>query len=124
MKGRSGFRRSSPNGMNPVRHPHIFVAPGVSMKDKTSTETEQETRHTRPNTRPKGKNSMVAIVDENTCKGCESCLGTCPAHAITMDNDVAEIDIQLCRGCGNCIDSCPFGAISMHYREKTASPKS
>ncbi|MFA6332408.1 MAG: 4Fe-4S binding protein, partial [Methanoregula sp.] len=30
---------------------------------------------------------MVAIVDNDKCTGCETCVSECPASAIAMEND-------------------------------------
>lgn len=116
MKGRSEFgRRGSSRGMHPVRHNDIFVTPGMSRGMGNITGRNRESGHTHPDTSIKDRISRVAVVDENTCKGCGACLDACLENAITIDNDVARIDIRICRGCADCIDSCPFGSISMDY---------
>jgi len=56
---------------------------------------------------------MAAIVDKETCTGCESCVDTCPVEAISMKDDVAVIDADTCTDCGACVDSCPVEAISL-----------
>jgi ferredoxin len=90
-----------------MRHADIFVAPGTSPDMETNPVSNRGNEHSH-------RNSMVAVVDENTCMGCGACMNACPADAIMIDN-IARIDIQLCRGCALCIDSCPFRAISMDY---------
>jgi ferredoxin len=55
----------------------------------------------------------VPKVDESKCTGCESCVETCPAEAITItDNSKAKINPDLCAECGACVDTCPVEAIS------------
>ncbi|HWQ67909.1 MAG TPA: 4Fe-4S binding protein [Methanospirillum sp.] len=56
---------------------------------------------------------MTAIVDKNTCTGCETCVDECPAVAITMANEKAVVDGETCVDCGACVDVCPAEAISM-----------
>ncbi len=56
---------------------------------------------------------MPAIVDANTCTGCESCVDSCPVEAIEMKEDVAVIDADTCSDCGACVDACPVEAISL-----------
>jgi len=56
--------------------------------------------------------TMVAIVDEEKCTTCGTCVDTCPVEAITL-KDKAEIDSENCIDCGTCVDSCPEGAISI-----------
>ena len=57
---------------------------------------------------------MPACVDKEKCTGCESCVESCPAEAINMDNDSkAAIDASICTECGICVDECPIEAINM-----------
>jgi len=115
-KGRSVFgRRSSSGGMHPVRHTAIFVTPGMSRDTGNTTGKNRESGHIYPDKSPRDKTSTVAVVDDNTCKGCGACLDACLENAITIDNNVARIDIRICRGCADCIDGCPFGTISIDY---------
>ena len=55
---------------------------------------------------------MPAVVDKDTCTGCESCVDICPVEAITMEDDKAVISDE-CIDCGQCVDECPVDAISM-----------
>lgn len=69
-----------------------------------------------------------ATIDHNKCVSCGLCLSacqysaiiktqrpcerTCPAKAISMDeNKKATIDPNSCISCGICVNQCPFGAI-------------
>jgi NAD-dependent dihydropyrimidine dehydrogenase PreA subunit len=56
---------------------------------------------------------MPAVVDPETCTGCESCVDTCPVEAISMQGDVAVVDADTCTDCESCVEVCPVEAISM-----------
>jgi len=65
----------------------------------------------------------TAVVDEDLCSGCKTCLDLCPYKAITFiphNGDeagagVASINEALCKGCGTCAAACPAGAISARH---------
>jgi len=62
--------------------------------------------------------SATAMVDENLCSGCKTCLPLCSYKAITFDEGkkVSVINEALCKGCGTCAAACPSGAIkSRHF---------
>ena len=42
---------------------------------------------------------------------CCSCVGACPAGAISQGDDQYVIDAAACLDCGSCCDTCPNGAI-------------
>lgn len=56
---------------------------------------------------------MSAIVEKDTCTGCQICVGTCPVEAIDMADGVAAVDAGKCTDCGACVGECPVEAISM-----------
>ena len=56
--------------------------------------------------------TMVAIVDEEKCTACGTCVDTCPVEAINI-KEKAVIDKENCIDCGTCVDGCPEGAISL-----------
>ena len=60
-----------------------------------------------------GVTEMVAIVDNNKCTGCETCISECPASAIAMESDKARVDRDMCVDCQTCVDVCPAEALSM-----------
>ena len=53
-----------------------------------------------------------AVVNADTCVGCEACVGTCPVEAIVMEEGKAVINADPCIECGSCVSSCPVGSIS------------
>ena len=53
-----------------------------------------------------------AVVDQDTCVGCESCVGACPVSAISVDGGKAKVDADACVECGTCVGTCPVSAIS------------
>ncbi|HCA40816.1 MAG TPA: 4Fe-4S dicluster domain-containing protein [Aminobacterium sp.] len=53
-----------------------------------------------------------AVVDKDACVGCETCVGTCPVEAISMNDGKAEVDPDTCIECGSCVSVCPVNAIS------------
>lgn len=53
-----------------------------------------------------------ANVNRDVCVGCESCVGTCPVSAISMDDGKAKVDEGTCVECGSCVSTCPVSAIS------------
>jgi ferredoxin len=53
-----------------------------------------------------------AVVDRDTCIGCEACVGVCPVEAISMAEGKAQVDPDTCIECGACVSTCPVSAIS------------
>jgi len=63
----------------------------------------------------------TAVVNENICCGCMTCVSVCPYHAISFDADkkVSCVNEVLCKGCGTCGAACPTGAIKCkHFTDK------
>jgi heterodisulfide reductase subunit A len=56
----------------------------------------------------------TAVVNEELCSACKTCISLCPYTAITFleDKNVANINEALCKGCGTCVAACPAGAIT------------
>lgn len=56
----------------------------------------------------------LAVIDEESCTGCGTCVEWCPTDAIALDGeDVARRDEHACLGCGVCSRFCPEEAISL-----------
>ena len=53
-----------------------------------------------------------AVVDQDVCVGCESCVGACPVGAISVNDGKASVDAGTCVECGSCVSTCPVSAIS------------
>ena len=59
---------------------------------------------------------LIAVVDDERCVGCGTCVSLCEYNAPRMVQSapgrlVAEIDPMLCKGCGTCAARCPGRAI-------------
>ena len=56
----------------------------------------------------------LAVIDEDACTGCGTCVEWCPTDAIALDaDDVARRDENAWLGCGVCSRFCPEEAISL-----------
>ena len=51
---------------------------------------------------------------KNLCIGCKKCAEICPAHAITMKNNIPFIQKKDCITCFCCQEFCPVGAMKVH----------
>ncbi|MCK4677456.1 MAG: CoB--CoM heterodisulfide reductase iron-sulfur subunit A family protein [Bacteroidales bacterium] len=63
----------------------------------------------------------TAVVNENLCCGCQTCINVCPYTAISYDEEkqVSVVNEILCKGCGTCGSTCPTGAIrSRHFTDQ------
>ncbi len=59
---------------------------------------------------------MPAVVDQEKCTACGSCVPACPFEAISQkdeNEDKASVDPDICTDCGACVDECPVNAISL-----------
>jgi Pyruvate/2-oxoacid:ferredoxin oxidoreductase delta subunit/sugar-specific transcriptional regulator TrmB len=56
-----------------------------------------------------------ALVDAESCSGCETCLEACFFEAISIEgeDETAVVAPEKCMGCGVCIVTCPTEAISL-----------
>lgn len=66
----------------------------------------------------------TAVVNEDICCGCQTCIKVCPYSAISFleDKKVSHVNEILCKGCGTCGSTCPTGAIrSRHFTDKQIS---
>jgi ferredoxin len=60
------------------------------------------------------KSRYEAVVGNEDCTGCETCVERCQFEAITMEDDVAVVDAEKCFGCGVCVLTCPTDALKMN----------
>ncbi len=58
---------------------------------------------------------IVAVVDQDKCAVCLTCVRTCPFNVPVIDYtvDAAYIDPAKCQGCGVCASECPAKAITL-----------
>jgi heterodisulfide reductase subunit A-like polyferredoxin len=58
---------------------------------------------------------IVAVVDQDKCAVCLTCVRTCPFNVPVIDYtvDAAYIDPAKCQGCGVCVSECPAKAITL-----------
>ncbi|MBN2521859.1 MAG: CoB--CoM heterodisulfide reductase iron-sulfur subunit A family protein [Bacteroidales bacterium] len=64
--------------------------------------------------------ATTALINEEVCCGCQTCIMVCPYTAIHFDEEkhVSVINETLCKGCGTCGSTCPTGAIkSRHFTD-------
>jgi Pyruvate/2-oxoacid:ferredoxin oxidoreductase delta subunit len=56
----------------------------------------------------------LAVIDEQACTGCGTCVEWCPTDAIVLNADsLAQRDENACLGCGVCSRFCPEEAIAL-----------
>lgn len=63
----------------------------------------------------------TAVVNEDVCCGCQTCISVCPYTAISFDEEktVSVVNEILCKGCGTCGSACPTGAIrARHFTDQ------
>lgn len=57
---------------------------------------------------------MVAVVQQDKCAACLTCVRLCAYNAPRIRNYAAYIEPLLCQGCGTCAGECPNKAITLH----------
>jgi Pyruvate/2-oxoacid:ferredoxin oxidoreductase delta subunit len=62
-----------------------------------------------------------AIVDQDLCAACETCLERCQMEAIQV-NGTAQIQEGRCIGCGLCVTTCDTGALSLERKPENEQP--
>lgn len=65
---------------------------------------------------------FLAVIDSESCTGCEACIDHCQAKAIQSEGEKVGIDSQWCIGCGLCVSACPEDAISLTERNDYRPP--
>jgi H+/Na+-translocating ferredoxin:NAD+ oxidoreductase subunit B len=64
-----------------------------------------------------------AVIDNDRCIGCGTCVVRCQMDAIAVDNGKkAHIDLDRCIGCGLCISTCEQEAAKLFKKEKKTIP--
>ena len=68
---------------------------------------------------------VVAVVQEELCAVCLTCVRVCPFRVpVIGDRGAAEIDVTKCQGCGVCVSECPAKAISLqHFTDRQVLAK-
>jgi Pyruvate/2-oxoacid:ferredoxin oxidoreductase delta subunit len=64
--------------------------------------------------------NYYAVVDAESCTGCETCVNRCQMDAIKINEDKADIDLDFCIGCGLCVSTCPSNAITLKRKDESA----
>lgn len=67
------------------------------------------------------KTNFYAVVAEESCEGCKTCLDRCQFGAISIEDDVSHVDIQRCAGCGLCVITCPSKALKLERKSEDES---
>lgn len=58
--------------------------------------------------------NYFAVIGEEECVGCETCIDRCQMGALAMsDDEKAVVNNDRCIGCGLCVTTCPSEAISL-----------
>jgi len=61
----------------------------------------------------------MAIIDQEKCTGCETCITRCLVQAISINaEDAAQINYDRCIGCGLCVSACQEDALSLISKER------
>jgi heterodisulfide reductase subunit A-like polyferredoxin len=60
---------------------------------------------------------VIAVVEQDKCAVCLTCVRTCPFNVPVIDYkvDAAYIDPAKCQGCGVCVSECPAKAIQLKH---------
>ena len=60
-------------------------------------------------------NAIVALINPESCVGCQGCLKVCPYEAIRYldDKRICEINEVICKGCGACAATCPSASAQL-----------
>jgi len=65
--------------------------------------------------------NQVAVIDEEKCTGCGTCVKLCPVEAISLEKKagkrLAFVDNEICLACTICFSRCPEHAVKMVKRE-------
>lgn len=62
------------------------------------------------------RSDFYALVDEELCTACETCIARCQFKALKIEDDRCVVDKTFCFGCGLCVTSCTSGALSLSQK--------
>ncbi|MGM9759814.1 MAG: glycyl-radical enzyme activating protein [Parabacteroides sp.] len=62
-------------------------------------------------------NHKEKLYTKKKCIGCQTCVETCPQHALKLTRDGIVTDPTLCVLCGKCVEECPTLALEMSGTE-------
>lgn len=62
-------------------------------------------------------NHKEKLYTKKKCIGCQTCVETCPQHALKLTRDGIVTDPTLCILCGKCVEECPTLALEMSGTE-------
>lgn len=67
---------------------------------------------------------FTAVLDENRCVECLTCVGICQVKALSVipGRGGIELDVSRCLGCGACVNHCPSGALNLVPRTDWNEP--
>ncbi len=60
--------------------------------------------------------SYYAVIDEDLCAACGTCVGRCQVHAIAERDGVPVVSREQCIGCGLCASGCPNRAARLERK--------
>jgi NAD-dependent dihydropyrimidine dehydrogenase PreA subunit len=65
---------------------------------------------------------FAAVLDQDVCAGCGTCLDRCQMEALSLPDGTAELDLERCIGCGLCVTTCPTGALTLARKPEAQQP--
>lgn len=68
--------------------------------------------------------NFYAVVENDNCVGCGTCVKKCQVDAISVDEQkgCATINLNRCIGCGNCVTACPTKAMRLVKKKTEIAP--
>jgi len=65
---------------------------------------------------------FIAILDNDICSGCGTCIDRCQMDALTLNNEKTILNKVRCIGCGLCVSTCSTGALSLQRKPESEQP--